>query len=125
MRIVAIGTPHVGIGGERHGEAVLHAILDGHVVPGVPGEDFVAPWRDDLERRVLDVDGGDIGPVEIRQIDVPEVGRRRFVGHEEVVAVLQNLEVVMVDPGQRRHGPDVVGDHLEVLVQDGVTAFST
>ena len=43
-------------------------------------------------------------------------------GHEQVVAVLQNLEVVGVDgpSGQRQHGPHVVGDDLKVLVQDGV-----
>ena len=102
VRIASIGTPHVGIGRERQGEAVLHAILDGHVAPGVPGEDGTPPWRDDLDRRVVDADGGDIGPVEIRQIDVAEVARRPFVCHDQVVAVLQNLEVVGVVASQRR-----------------------
>ena len=125
MRNIRVRRPRLGIGGEPHGEAVLHAILSGYVAPGPPGEDGLRRWlwRDDLDRLVPHRDGGEINTSSggRRQIEIPKVPHDRWVGREQVISVFQNLEVVGVDGRQRcSHGPHVVFDDLKVLVQDGV-----
>ena len=72
------------------GEAVLGAVLEGHLAPRVPREHRLPLGRDDLDGRVAG--GLWLGRFEVGMVerDVAEVALGRLVSHEQVVAVLED-----------------------------------
>ena len=117
-------------------EGMIGAVPQVEMVERVPIEldDSIGhAGRDDLDGRVVHhhpcrVGNGIVVYVRYERQQRPheaQVANGRLVGHQQIVPVVDNPEVVAVGLHQRRRCIDLIIEHGEVLVQDNPPPAST